>query len=209
MKGVVGTVIAIVGLWAAAPAHAAIAKTLPPSGLDAASLREGLWIFPNSECRFDAGEPVFRWPKCATWGVIQAGVWLQYAPNRWGGLWIAPPAEGDVWARAPFALPPGDRRILQLKTDPFGESGYQFLELRPERRDAAQRITAFTMGFPAPDRPFAWTPPTRSASGFDPFPDAEATLCVSDPGRCETGEPYFGFTLTWVRDPRPDDFARR
>ena len=177
--------------------------------LDATPFHEGLWILPDPDCRFDADKPVSRWPRCAAWGVVRDSVWLRYAPDRWSGLLAPPLAEGQVWARIPFALPPGVRRVLQLKTDPFGEDGYQFLEVRVERRDSAQRITAFTLGFPAPGRPYAWKPAEPSASGFDPFPDAEAAACASDATDCcEHGEPYLDFTLTWVRDPRPDDFAR-
>ena len=205
----VAVTLAVLALSPAAPWGVAVAQTDALSGAEAAPFHEGLWILHDPECRFDLDKPVSRWPRCAQWGVIQSSAWLQYAPEHWSGL-LPPPAEGQAWTRVPFALPPGERRILQLKTDPFGEDGYQFLEVRVERRDPAHRITAFTMGFPAPGRPFAWKPPAPSPAGFDPFPDAEATACASDTtGRCESGEPYLDFTLTWVRDPRPDDFARR
>lgn len=97
------------------------------------ALREGLWVSPKKDCKFDIKTPATTWPECAQWVVIKG--------TSMTGI------DKDKAFGAPFVLAAGEPRVLQVRIeDEDAAKGalYFYVGLRPLSFDKQGRITAYT-----------------------------------------------------------------
>lgn len=96
------------------------------------ALREGLWVSPKKDCRFDIEAPATKWPECAQWIVIK------------GASMTGVDEKGEAFA-VPFVLAAGDPRVLQIKIEDEKMAAiYVYVGLRPLKYDKEGRIVSYT-----------------------------------------------------------------
>jgi len=86
----------------------------------------GLWAAEDSDCQFNVKRPARRWPKCATWLVIENGKVV-------GGPEAKP---GEVPVE--LVIAEGEPPILEFPLKDEGErtaKGYAYLAIEPTGRD--------------------------------------------------------------------------
>ena len=87
------------------------------------ALREGLWVSPKKDCKFDIKTPTTTWPECAQWIVIR------------GSSMTGTDEKGEAFAM-PFVLAAGDPRVMQLKIEDEKKAAiYVYLGVRPLKFD--------------------------------------------------------------------------
>lgn len=109
---------------------------------DAPRLRNGLWVIDDvdgSDCRFDPGMPVNRWPDCADWMLVRDGELLGYDPpeNEYG-------ADVGEWTRRLFILAAGEPMVLQFEEPSNERPTFLFLGLEATAGDSTRIIAIRT-----------------------------------------------------------------
>ena len=135
----------------------------------APSLRPGVWITRDPECRFNPRKRVKDWPECAS-------------PLLVGSDSLTNPMKQEE--AAPYVLAAGEPRILQLELRPEPDAPrlYLFAGLQPLKFDRQGRIVeartwAVQCGPPPPpkaDAPAADPPADAAAADASPPSDAQA-----------------------------------
>ena len=104
----------------------------------APTLREGLWVNTEKDCKFDIKAPAAKWPECAHWMVVK------------GSAMTGVTDKGEPF-NLPFVLAAGDPRVLQirLEDDKKGEDGkaanlYLYMGLKALKTDKDGRIISYT-----------------------------------------------------------------
>ncbi|MDB5469792.1 MAG: hypothetical protein JWR84_1352 [Caulobacter sp.] len=102
------------------------------------ALREGLWVNPEKDCKFDIKARPTKWPECAHWVVIK------------GSAMTGVSEKGEAF-NVPFVLAAGDPRVLQIRIDDDkkGDDGkaatlYAYMGLKPLKTDREGRIVAYS-----------------------------------------------------------------
>eukprot|EP01030_Chromulinospumella_sphaerica_P017172 gene17172-16994_t len=101
------------------------------------TLREGLWVNEEKDCKFDIKAPAAKWPECAHWIVVKDSAMTGVSEK------------GEAF-NVPFVLAAGDPRVLQIRIedDKKGEDGkaaalYLYMGLKPLKTDTEGRITSY------------------------------------------------------------------
>ncbi len=198
----------------------------PEDALDAPPLRPGLWLQDdaNSECRVNTARSVRKWPACVGWMLVRETDVASYGQTKQGG----------EWASFPFILARGQTRIFQVTSHPGKVDGettrakgaeqddIQYLGLTPKALDAEGRIIAYrswnAQCGPQDETQYpndSGVHPTTLA----PLPGLTMTedglACMAHDQQAVRGSVEASRDWDtelqeahWVRDPRPDDFAK-
>jgi hypothetical protein len=189
-------------------------------------LRPGLWLARNGvtgtaddDCPFDPNKPLGKWPVCASWVLVREADTVEY--DR----------DDKTWRSTAYLLVDGRPRVLQVTrsvaTDEQGqfygdEALADYEGLAPMAHDAAGRIIAFRLWAAQCGPPDHIEYPENSGhhpTTLAPLPGLAMTedgqnclaegqdavrrsVAASEAWSDDVTEAY------WVRDVRPDDFAR-
>lgn len=205
-------VLAILALAALSGCGLVVSKTpliSPADTVGAVVPREGWWVRVDDTCRFDARKPVWRWPGCVDSALVR--------PDTASGFTVVQGfnVERRAWESYPFLMTPGDPQLIQYEDARDGWSVYYYYGLKPVARDGASRMTEALVwlalcnpagddaGDEAKDREL---PPGLSLNGDTG--DCIAADAATVRKAVEASQRTDSQRLRWVRDLRPDDFAR-
>lgn len=181
-------------------------------------LKPGVWLYRNGatgtrddDCPFDPEKPIRKWPACADWVLVRETDMVDYDREK------------KTWSAHGYVLADGLPRVLQSTVaDEKGVSN-NYQGLGPTAHDQAGRITAFRRWIAQCGDPEKLNDPKitdRYAAQSRLLPglalDESGLGCLAEDRdavrRSVAASQAWSSDVTetyWVRDSRPDDFARR
>ena len=185
-------------------------------------LKPGLWMTYQLEgdepCRFDFNRPVRKWPDCVSWVLVREGDVLQFGDN----------GKERVWISHAYILAAGQPRILQTTwlssgADHEGSgTNSQFSAVVPIGHDESGRISDYRTWEAQCGPPNATQYPPDSGPHPTTLAPLPGLVMNEDGNSCEAKDREAvrrSVAATeawdtnrnaahWVRESRPDDFAR-
>jgi hypothetical protein len=169
--------------------------------------REGWWILVDDTCRFDARKPVRRWPGCVDSALVRPGATQGFSAVQGFNV------ERGVWESYPCLMTPGEPQLIQCEDRRDEGSVYYYYGLKPVKQDEGGRMTEAMVWFAqcGQSDEAAEAKARRASEGLSP--DGETGNCIAADAAAVRAavvasqgadSPH----LRWVRDVRPDDFAR-
>jgi len=166
--------------------------------------RAGWWVQVDHACVFDGGKPVQRWPSCADRALIRPDAVLGFN------------AIAGAWETYPFVMIPGRPQMVQHEDRREGWSTYYYYGVEPVARDSAGRMTEALLWIAHCEQSDEQSGVGEKDRKLPPglIPDGETGNCLAADvnvvrAAVVASRGADSMHLRWVRETRPDDFAKR
>lgn len=171
--------------------------------------REGWWVLADDTCRFDARKPVRRWPGCVDSALVRPDPASGFSTVQGFNV------ERGAWESYPFLMTPGDPQLVQYEDARDGWSVFYYYGLKPVALDGSGRMTEALVWLALCNRPGDDAGAEMKDRKLPPglSPDGQTDDCVAADfvavrAAVVASQGPDSPRLRWVRDARPDDFAK-